>query len=97
MKKRFSIIYQRTKIQKVVVQKMKGLKKPNILYKIETLNHITIYNVVFNLVSNYRLCSFCCMTNNVQMATLHLNMNYNCNKLFLYCALNAINTPKPLN
>jgi hypothetical protein len=54
----------------------------------ETLNHIIIYNVVFNSISNYRIYSLCCMTNNVQMAMLHLNMNYICNKLLLCCALN---------
>jgi hypothetical protein len=97
MKKRLFIIYQRTKIEKVVVQKMKGLKEPNILYKVETLNHITIYNVLFSFVSNCRFYNLCCMTNNVQMVTLCLNTNCSCNKLFLCCALNPINTPKPLN
>ncbi len=48
MKKRFFIIYETTK-----VQKMKGLKKLNYLFKVETLNHITIYNVMFSSVSNY--------------------------------------------
>jgi hypothetical protein len=76
---------------------MKGLKKPNILYKMETLNHITIYNVVFNSVSNYHLYNHCCMTSNVQMATLHFNINYSYNKVLFCCALNLINTQKPTN
>ncbi len=33
----------------------------------ETLNHITIYNVVFSLLSSYCICSPCYMTNNVHM------------------------------
>jgi hypothetical protein len=63
----------------------------------EILNHIIIYNVVFSLVSSYCFYSLCCMMSNVQMAMLHLNMNYICIKLFLCCALNPINTQKPPN
>ncbi len=63
----------------------------------ETLNHIIIYNLVFSSVRNYCIYSCCYMTNNVQMATLHLNLNYICNKLFLCCALSFINTQKPPN
>jgi hypothetical protein len=44
---------------------MKGLKKPSILYKLETLNHIIIYNIVFNSVSSCSLCNFCYMTSSV--------------------------------
>jgi hypothetical protein len=64
----------------------------DILY--ETLNRIITYNVMFNLINNYRICSLYCMKNSVQMATLNFNMNCSCNKLFFYCALNLINTQK---
>ncbi len=63
----------------------------------ETLNHIIIYNLVFSLVSNCCICSPCYMLNIVQMAMLHFNLNYICNKLFLCCFLNLINTQKPPN
>jgi hypothetical protein len=43
---------------------MKGLKNPNQLYKVKTLNHVSIYNAMFNLVNNYRICGPCCMMNN---------------------------------
>jgi len=59
---------------------------------VKTLNHIKIYNPVFNLVNNCCICSPCCMMSSVEMAALHLNMNYICNKLFIYCLLNLINT-----
>ncbi len=57
----------------------------------KTLNHIIIYNPIFNLVSN------CCMMNNVYMAVLHFNLNCILTKLFLCCLLNFINTQKPPN
>ncbi len=48
----------------------------------KTLNHIIIYNPGFSSVNNYYICSPCCMTSNVQMMALHLNMDYICNKFF---------------
>jgi hypothetical protein len=58
------------------------------------LNHINIYNLVFSSVSNCCICCPCCMTNNVEMAALHFNLNYICNKFFLCCLLNPINIKK---
>jgi hypothetical protein len=36
---------------------MKGLKKPSLLYKVETLNHIIIYNLMFSLVRSCYICN----------------------------------------
>ncbi len=63
----------------------------------ETLNHIIIYNPVFSSLNNYYICNPCYMTSNVQMVTLHLNLNCIYNKLFLCYALNLINTQKTPN
>jgi hypothetical protein len=98
-------------VQKWVDEKLlKNLMKKKVLHnisqdqsskigysKMKTVNHINIYNLMFSLVSNYYICSPCYMTSNVEMVTLHLNLNYICNKLFLCCLLNLINTPKPPN
>jgi hypothetical protein len=46
-------------------KKMKGLKKLSIVYKMKTLDHIIIYNVVFSLVSSSQLCNPCCMTSTI--------------------------------
>jgi hypothetical protein len=64
MKKKV-IVYQRTKVQKMGSPKNEGFKKTNILYKVKTLNHIIIYNVLFNLVNNYHFCSNYYMKDNV--------------------------------
>ncbi len=53
-----SIVYQRTKIQKVGSPKNEGLKKPSTLYKVETFNHIIIYNVVFSWINSYHFATF---------------------------------------
>ncbi len=63
----------------------------------ETLNHIIIYNGMFNLVSNCRIYNLCCIISNVQMATLHLNMNCIYNKILPLFCLNLINTKKTPN
>ncbi len=63
----------------------------------ETVNHIIIYNLVFNLVRSCYICSPYYMTSNVQMAMLHFSLNYICNNFFLYCAMNLINTQKQPN
>ncbi len=96
-KKRFSI--KGPKFKYWVVQKMKGLKNliNYIKWKLETLNHIIIYNLVFSLVSSCCICSPSYMTSNVQMVALHLNLNCICNKLFLCYVLNPINIQKPPN
>ncbi len=52
---------------------------------------------MFNLINNYCIYSPYCMTGSVQMATLNFDMNYSCNKLLFYCALNPINTQKSPN
>jgi hypothetical protein len=91
------IIYQRTKIQKLGSPKHERAKKTNLLYKMETLNHIIIYNLVFSSVINHCICNLYYMMSNVQMVALHLNLNYISNKLFLCYALNPINTQKPPN
>jgi hypothetical protein len=64
---------------------------------VETLKHIIIYNPVFSLVNNCYIYNPCCMMSTVHMATLHLNLNYICNKLFFCYFLNPINTQKPPN
>jgi len=61
---------------------------------VETLNHIIIYNFVFSSINNYCICNLYYMMNNVQMVTLHFNLNYICNNLFFCYALNLINTQK---
>ncbi len=91
-KKRLSIIYQRTKVQKLGSPKNERAKKTYLIYKMKTLNHIIIYNPMFSSVSSFCIYSPCCMTSNVQMVALHFNVNYICNKLFFSCALNPINT-----
>jgi hypothetical protein len=63
--KGFFIVYPRTKVQKMGSPKNEGVKKPNIFNKVETLNHIIIYNVVFNSVINCHLCGPYYVTNNV--------------------------------
>jgi len=64
---------------------------------VETLNHIIIYNLLLNLVSNCYIYNPFCMMSTVHMATLHLNLNYICNKLFFCYFLNPINTQKTPN
>jgi len=64
-KQRFFIICHRTKIQDFGSLKKKGLKKLSYLYNVEILNHIIIYNLMFNSVVSYCICSPCYMTNNV--------------------------------
>jgi hypothetical protein len=93
------VLYQRTKVQKLGSPKIKGLKNliNYIKWKLETLNHIIIYNLVFNLVNNSCICSPSYMMSNVQMVVLHLNLNCIYNKLFLCYVLNPINTQKPPN
>jgi hypothetical protein len=76
---------------------MKGLKNLNNYTKWKTLNHITIYNVMFNFVNNLCICNPCYMTTNEQIAALHFNMNYICNIFFFCCVLNPISTQKPQN
>jgi len=49
------------------------------------------------IVKSCYICSHCCMMNSVQMVASHFNLNCICSKLFLCCALNPINTQKPLN
>jgi hypothetical protein len=85
------------KFKNWVVQKMKRLKKPSWLYKVETLFHIIIYSLVFSSIKSCSICNPCCMKSSVQIAMLHLNLNCICNKLFFCCALNPINTQKPPN
>ncbi len=57
----------------------------------ETLNHIIIYNLVFSSINN------CYMTSSLQMAALHFNLNCICNRLFIFSAMNPIDTQKPPN
>jgi len=73
----------------------KGFKNLSILYKKKTLNHITIYNVMFSSISNYHPCNpYNMMRSDDNIASW---LNYNCNKVFLCCALNLIKNQKPPN
>jgi hypothetical protein len=64
-KKGFLQYIKGPKFKNWVVQKLKRLKKPSWLYKVEPLNHIIIYNIVFNLVRSCYICIPCCMTTSV--------------------------------
>jgi hypothetical protein len=53
---------------------------------------------VFSLVSNVAFIALVAWREvYIWQLVLHFNMNYICNKLFLCCALNPINTQKPPN
>ncbi len=96
MKKK--VFHQKSKVKKLGTPKNERAEKNLANYiKWKTLNHIIIYNLVFNSVNNWCICNPCYMMNDVEMVALHLNLNYICNKFFFCCFLNFINTQKPPN